>query len=87
MLRKNEPFKSMEEFRAVPLIDSALDANTGTIDSGNLSVKSDYFLLQGKVQINNARLFINSILERKNGQVSVIMRDFSNPETIAKAIE
>jgi len=45
----------------------------------NLSVKSSFFLLQGNVRINHARLFINSILERKNGKVSVIMRDFRNP--------
>ena len=45
----------------------------------NLSVKSNFFLLQGNVKINHARLFINSILERKNGKVSVIMRDFRNP--------
>lgn len=50
----------------------------------NLGVNSDYFLLTGTVEINNARLFINSILERNNEQVSVIMRDLSNPNIITK---
>ena len=48
-------------------------------DIEEISVKSSFFLLQGSVMINNARLFINSVLERKNGKISVIMRDFSNP--------
>lgn len=86
--RKDDPFKTLEEFKALPELANALfiDAsNSARVDTLDLGVNSNYFLLQGKVQINNARLFINSILERKNGQVSVIMRDFSNPETITKA--
>jgi len=40
---------------------------------------TNYFLLQGQVNINNARIFINSVLERKQGKVRVIMRDYSKP--------
>jgi type II secretory pathway component PulK len=43
------------------------------------TVTSDYFLLEGSVTINNTRLFINSILERKRGKVRVISRDYGNP--------
>jgi len=53
----------------------------------NLSVSSNFFLLQGVVKINHTRLFINSILYRKKGKVSVIMRDFSNPNRIATSDE
>ena len=88
--RKDDPFKTLNEFKELSAVTNALQTDENDTEGVNpldLDVKSSYFLLQGKVQINNARLFINSILERKNGQVSVIMRDFSNPETIAKAIE
>jgi general secretion pathway protein K len=88
--RQDEPFKTIKDFKALPVVANALmtDENDQEgVDPLDLDVKSSYFLLQGKVEINNTRLFINSILERKNGQVSVIMRDFSNPETITKAID
>lgn len=84
---KNDPFEKIGDFTSLPFIAGAIDPNTGTVKTDDLDVKSSYFLLQGKVEINNTRLFINSILERKNGQLSVIMRDFSNPETITKAID
>ncbi|MEE9327158.1 MAG: type II secretion system minor pseudopilin GspK [Cocleimonas sp.] len=58
--------------------------NTNELNVQNLGVNSNYFLLTGTVEINNARLFVNSILERNNEQVSVIMRDLSNPNTITK---
>ena len=89
-IRKDEPFKSIDEFIALPIVASALKTDENDpdgVDKLDLDVKSSFFLLQGKVEINNIRLFINSILERKSGQVSVIMRDFSNPETITKAID
>jgi len=53
----------------------------------DIDVTSQYFLLEGKVEINDTRLFVNSILWRKqDGTVSVIMRDFSNPQTISKVV-
>jgi general secretion pathway protein K len=61
-----------------------LNNDSNALNVQNLGVNSDYFLLTGTVEINNARLFINSILERNNEQVSVIMRDLSNPNTITK---
>ncbi len=73
--RDIEPFESL----ANSFLQNIISAQGGNIDKNDLDVKSSYFLLRGKVEINNIRLFINSILVRKNGKVSVIMRDFSNP--------
>ncbi len=73
--RDESPFDSMTN----SFLQAAIQAQGGNIDKNDLDVKTSYFLLRGKVEINDARLFINSILYRKNGKVSVIMRDFSNP--------
>jgi len=76
--REVRPFRNKKEF-----IDYINNNSNITFKPENfehdIDVKSSFFLLQGSVRINNARLFINSVLERKNGQISVIMRDFSNP--------
>ena len=89
-VRKEEPFDSIEAFKDLAVVNRDLitaDNPEGLVDPLDLDVKSEYFLLEGKVEINNTRLFVNSILWRnKNGQVSVIMRDFSNPQTINKAV-
>jgi len=87
-VRKNEPFKTLKEFTELTVVTNILKTqqNPQGLDPLDLDVKSNYFLLRGKVEISNARLYINSILHRKNGQVSVIMRDFSNPQSITKAI-
>ena len=89
-VRKDEPFASIEAFNDLAVVSSALITENnpdGFVDPLDLDVKSEYFLLEGKVEINNTRLFVNSILWRnQNGQVSVIMRDFSNPQTISKAV-
>lgn len=84
--RKEFPFETIDDFRNSQLIANNLIPN-GVLDPLDLDVKSQYFLLEGKVEINNTRLFINSILWRnQSGVVSVIMRDFSNPTTISKAV-
>ena len=79
---KKRPFRNQTEFKEY-LDNNSEVTKPDNFDQNkemkNLSVKSSFFLLQGSVKINNARLFINSILERKNGKVSVIMRDFRNP--------
>jgi len=79
---EKRPFRNQTEFKEY--LDNNSDVTKPELfdenkEIKNLSVKSSFFLLQGNVKINNARLFINSILERKNGKVSVIMRDFRNP--------
>ncbi len=73
--RDIEPFETLTN----NFLQNAIQAQGSNIEKNDLDVKTSYFLLRGKVEINNARLFINSILFRKNGKVSVIMRDFSNP--------
>ncbi len=82
--RDETPFKTMQDFWN---LDKVKTFFAPTTEAGKkkanyqqiLSNTSDYFLLQGQVNINNARLFINSVLERKNGKVRVIMRDYSKP--------
>jgi len=87
-LRKEEPFESIDAFKTLAVVENVLITENnpnGDVDPLDIDVKSEYFLLEGKVEINNTRLFVNSILWRnKSGQVSVIMRDFSNPQTISK---
>ena len=89
-VRKDEPFESIDAFKGLAVVENVLISENnpdGLVDPLDIDVKSEYFLLEGKVEINNTRLFINSILWRnQNGVVSVIMRDFSNPETITKAV-
>lgn len=85
--RKNDAFTSFENFKTeLPIEFSSADDPNNGVNPNDIDVKSNYFLLEGSVEINNARLFINSVLERKDKKVSVIMRDFSNPETI-KTVE
>ncbi len=73
------PFEALTGNTVLDTALQSLDASSGPDARNDLDVKSSYFLLRGSVEINNARLTINSILYRKNGKVSVIMRDFSNP--------
>jgi len=86
--RKEEPFTSIDEFKDLVVVNNSLKSENnpdGLVDPLDIDITSQYFLLEGKVEINNTRLFINSVLWRnKTGQVSVIMRDFSNPQTITK---
>lgn len=88
--RKETPYESLPAFSSNRLVESALRTENnpqGIVDPLDIDVKSQYFLLEGKVEINDTRLFINSILWRQqNGSVSVIMRDFSNPQTITKVV-
>ena len=88
-LVKETPFENIKDFKESSIVSNVLKTESnpdGDIDSDQLDVKSNFFYLEGRVEINNVRIFINSILERKNGKVSVIMRDFSNPQSITKAI-
>ncbi len=82
--REEDPFQTLKSFLDFDDVRLALTPSqlTGHLNKEDLDVKSSYFLLQGMVRINHARLFVNSILQRKNGKVSVIMRDFSNPQKI-----
>ncbi len=82
--REVEPFKNLQAFLNYPDVQYELSPSqlTGHLNKEDIDVKSSFFLLQGMVRINHARLFVNSLLQRKNGKVSVIMRDYSNPQII-----
>ena len=88
--RKDTPYESIENFLSSNEAQNFIRTENNPdaeVDPLDIGVESEYFLLEGKVEINNTRLFINSILWRnQNGVVSVIMRDFSNPQTISKAV-
>ena len=88
--RKDTPYESLENFLSSNEAQNFIRTENNPdaeVDPLDIGVESEYFLLEGKVEINNTRLFINSILWRnQNGVVSVIMRDFSNPQTISKAV-
>jgi general secretion pathway protein K len=83
-VRDDTPFGSLNDFWNVPEVKTLFAAGT---EKGKkkrnyeqtLTVTSEYFLLQGSVSINNTRIFINSILQRKKGKVRVISRDYSQP--------
>lgn len=82
--RDETPFESINDFWSIEEVKTLFAPNSEMGDkkanyAQTLTVTTDYFLLQGKVNINNTRLFINSVLERKKGKVRVIMRDYGNP--------
>ena len=79
-IRDENPFPSMEEFLAVQVVSAATAGEEPEVYEQGLSVTSSYFLMQGEVNIGTARLYINSILHRKDGKVTVVSRDFSNQQ-------
>ncbi len=81
--REETPFKSMEDFLSVGVVTQATQSaedEEPAVYEQDLAVKSAYFFLQGEVNIGTARLYINSILHRKDGKVMVVSRDFSNQQ-------
>jgi len=84
-VREENPFESMEDFLALAVVSSATQAaedEEPAVYEQDITVTSDYFLLQGEVNIGTARLYINSILRRKDGKVTVVSRDFSNQQIV-----
>ena len=82
-VREEDPIKSMEDFLALAVVSEATQSPEGeepAVYEQDLSVTSDYFLLQGEINIGTARLYINSILHRNDGKVKVVSRDFSNQQ-------
>ena len=82
--RDETPFENINDFWNLEEVKTLFAPNSEMSDkkanyAQTLSVTTEYFLLQGKVTINNTRLFINSVLERKRGKVRVIRRDYGNP--------
>jgi len=79
-VRGDEPFESIEDFLQNPLVSGATEGEEPAVYAQDLSVTSNYFLLRGEVNIGTARLYINSILHRKDGKVMIVSRDFSNQQ-------
>jgi general secretion pathway protein K len=73
--RKGGAFESITDF----VTSVGGGTNSNPIEQQGLTVESNYFLLKGSIQINNVRLFINSVLFRDNSkkQVHVIQREFN----------
>lgn len=75
MRQQKRAYKSKNEFiRVMRSINPTQTQQLAEIFDTN----SQYFRLTGEVEINRARVFLNSLLFRTaNGQVHVIMRQFS----------
>lgn len=89
-VRDESPFPSMEDFMDLAVVQVATeetDDDPPEVYRQHLSVTSDYFLLRGEVNIGTARLYINSILHRKDGKVTVVSRDFSNQQIVEETEE
>ncbi len=73
--RKGGAFETVADF----VTSVGGGTNTNPIEQKGLDVRSSYFLLKGTIQINNVRLFINSILFRDESkkQIHVIQREFN----------
>ncbi len=84
--RDETPFENINDFWNLEEVQTLFAPNSEMAKkkenySQMLGLTTEYFLLQGKVNINNTRIFINSVLERKRGKVRVIMRDYGNPSS------
>lgn len=82
--RDKAPFENINDFWNLVEVKNFFAQGTETGKkranyAQTLAVTSDYFLLEGEVNINSTRIFINSVLERKKGKVRVISRDYGNP--------
>jgi general secretion pathway protein K len=82
--RDKKPFENINDFWNLAEVKNFFAQGTETGKkranyAQTLAVTSDYFLLEGEVNINSTRIFINSVLERKKGKVRVISRDYGNP--------
>lgn len=84
-VRDEDPFQGMEDFMDLAVVQVATEETEDTppeVYPQHLSATSDYFLLQGEVNIGTARLYINSVMHRKDGKVTVVSRDFSNQQIV-----
>ena len=88
-VREEDPFQNMEDFLSLEVVRSATEVPPAVegetpeepeVYEQDLAVTSSHFLLQGEINIGTARLYINSILQRKDGKVKVVSRDFSNQQ-------
>lgn len=89
-VRDDAPFETLEAFKDLAVVQVALEDPDGegeesqSVFEESFSVTTQYFLLQGEINIGTARLYINSILHRVDGKVTVVSRDFSNQQVVDK---
>ncbi|RVU85508.1 general secretion pathway protein GspK [Leucothrix sargassi] len=86
-VREEAPFPTLDDFKELAVVEVALEDPDGpegeqgpAVYEESLSVSTQYFLLQGEITIGTARIYMNSILYRNDGKVTVISRDFSNQQ-------
>ena len=92
-VRQESSFATLADFKDLAVVQVALEdpdgeegEETPAVFEQILSVTSQYFLLQGEINIGAARLYINSILHRDGAKVTVISRDFSNQQVVDNKI-
>ncbi len=87
-VREEAPFETLDAFKELAVVSVALEDPDGEGEEGqavfeeSFSVTSQYFLLQGEINIGTARLYMNSILHRNDDKVTVVSRDFSNQQVV-----
>ena len=89
-VRDEDPFQGLDDFMELAVVQVATEETEDTppeVYPQHLSATSDYFLLRGEVNIGTARLYINSIMHRKDGKVTVVSRDFSNQQIVEETEE
>lgn len=78
--RLKQAYKSKDEFQR----DMGFASEKDALLINSFDVVSQYFRLTGEVEINRARVFVNSLLLREaNGSVRVIMRQFDRATGLA----
>lgn len=89
-VRDEDPFQGLDDFMQLAVVQVATEETEEQppqVYKEYLSATSDYFLLQGEINIGTARLYINSILHRKDGKVAIVSRDFSNQQIVEETKE
>ena len=89
-VRDEDPFQGLDDFMELAVVQVATEETEDQppqVYKQYLSATSEYFLLQGEVNIGTARLYINSIMHRKDGKVTVVSRDFSNQQIVEETEE
>lgn len=77
--REREPFVDLEQFKT-----RYPDVASG-VDNRRHGVSSRYFLVHGRLQIDNATLAQQALVVRNGGQVRVVWRDYSGLQAMRSA--
>jgi len=83
-VRGEAPFETLNSFKELAVVSVAIEDPDGEGEESpevfeeSFSTTTQYFLLQGEINLGAARLYMNSILYRDGAKVTVISRDFSN---------